>query len=101
MKKWKVVPALLAVLGLTFALTACGQKAKPTTSSRPLTGFYKEENSAEDGTDKPFYWYFKKDGTVLCCSPEVESTIATAMPNPGTGLPNAALGSPLAATSMS
>lgn len=74
MKKWKVVPALLAVLGLTFALTACGQKAKPTTSSRPLTGFYKEENSAEDGTDKPFYWYFKKDGTVLCCSPEVEST---------------------------
>lgn len=69
-----MVSALLAVLGLAFALTACGQKDKSTASSKPLTGFYKETFKVNDRTERPIYWYFKKDGSFLCCSPEVKST---------------------------
>jgi hypothetical protein len=75
MKKLKIVSVFLTVIVLGLVLTACGKEtSKPKDNGQPLTGAYKTNYTTKDGTKQPSYWYFKKDGTFLYCTPQVNST---------------------------
>lgn len=81
--KW-IIPLLLLV---TIGLVGCsstngksqGSKTGPQSQEekQALTGVYKisdKYNKTDDGTPQPSYWYFKKNGKLLHCTPQVNST---------------------------
>lgn len=81
--KW-IIPLLLLV---TIGLVGCsstngksqGSKTGPQSQEekQALTGVYKindKYNKTDDGTPQPSYWYFKKNGKLLRCTPQVNST---------------------------
>lgn len=76
--KW-IIPLLLLV---TIGLVGCSSKqGKEATNAQQdkqvLTGVYKisdKYNKTDDGTPQPSYWYFKKNGKLLHCTPQVNST---------------------------
>lgn len=76
--KW-IIPLLLLV---TIGLVGCSSKqGKEATNAQQdkqvLTGVYKEDDKYsknDDGTPQPSYWYFKKNGKLLRCTPQVNST---------------------------
>ena len=76
--KW-IIPLLLLV---TIGLVGCsGKQGKEATNAQQdkqvLTGVYKisdKYNKTDDGTPQPSYWYFKKNGKLLYCTPQVNST---------------------------
>ena len=76
--KW-IIPLLLLV---TIGLVGCsGKQGKEATNAQQdkqvLTGVYKisdKYNKTDDGTPQPHYWYFKKNGKLLYCKPQVNST---------------------------
>lgn len=75
MKKLKMMSVFLTVIVLGLVVTACGKEtSKPKDNGQPLTGAYKTNDTTKDGTKQPSYWYFKKDGTFLYCTPQVNST---------------------------
>lgn len=67
---------LLAFFALvTLLLTGCGRNiSSPFTD--PIVGTYKcdaKYSKTEDGTVQQGYWYFKKNGKLLYCVPQVNS----------------------------
>ena len=76
--KW-IIPLLLLI---TIGLVGCsGKQGKEATNAQQekqvLTGVYKisdKYNKTDDGTPQPGYWYFKKNGKLLHCKPQVNST---------------------------
>lgn len=76
--KW-IIPLLLLV---TIGLVGCsGKQGKEATNAQQdkqvLSGVYKEDDKYsknDDGTPQPSYWYFKKNGKLLRCTPQVNST---------------------------
>ncbi len=75
MKKLKMMSVFLTVIVLGLVVTACGKEtSKPKDNGQPLTGAYETRGTTNDGTKQPSYWYFKKDGTFLYCTPQVNST---------------------------
>lgn len=70
MKKLKMMSVFLTVIVLGLVITACGKEtSKPKDNGQPLTGAYETRGTTNDGTKQPSYWYFKKDGTFLYCTP--------------------------------
>lgn len=76
--KW-IIPLLLLI---TIGLVGCsGKQGKEATNAQQdkqvLSGVYKEDDKytkTDDGTPQPSYWYFKKNGKLLLCTPQVNST---------------------------
>ncbi|WP_283622092.1 Lreu_0056 family protein [Limosilactobacillus avium] len=76
--KW-IIPLLLLI---TIGLVGCsGKQGKEATNAQQdkqvLSGVYKTDdkyNKTDDGTLQPSYWYFKKNGKLLYCTPQVNST---------------------------
>ena len=75
MKVLKTLSVLLGLMALGLILTACGKQKNETTTttSKPLSGVYKGEQDHDDGTEAPFYWAFRKDGTLIACVPDTDS----------------------------
>ena len=76
--KWTIPLLLLVALGL---VGCSGKQGKEATNAQQekqvLTGVYKTDdkyNKTDDGTLQPSYWYFKKNGKLLYCTPQVNST---------------------------
>lgn len=82
--KW-IIPLLLLV---TIGLVGCSNsgsgnkesqesKASQVKQEKTLIGAYKLDDKYsknDDGTPQPSYWYFKKNGKLLRCTPQVNST---------------------------
>ena len=76
--KW-IIPLLLLV---TLGLVGCsGKQVKEATNAQQdkqvLSGVYKTDDKydkTDDGTPQPSYWYFKKNGKLFRCTPQVNST---------------------------
>lgn len=76
--KW-IIPLLLLI---TIGLVGCsGKQGKEATNAQQdkqvLSGVYKTDDKytkRDDGTLQPDYWYFKKNGKLLYCTPQVNST---------------------------
>lgn len=76
--KW-IIPLLLLI---TIGLVGCsGKQGKEATNAQQdkqvLSGVYKtgdKYTKRDDGTPQPDYWYFKKNGKLLYCTPQVNST---------------------------
>lgn len=67
-KHYKTIFGMLCLLFL-IGLTGCGHK-------QTLSGVYRSNdayNKEDDGTIQPSYYYFKKNGTFMYCSPQVNS----------------------------
>jgi hypothetical protein len=67
-KHYKTILGMLCLLFL-IGLTGCGHK-------QTLSGVYRSNdayNKEDDGTIQPSYYYFKKNGTFMYCSPQVNS----------------------------
>lgn len=63
--------ALFALISLLLA--GCG-KASSSPSADPIVGAYKcgaKYSKTEDGAVQPGYWYFKKNGKLLYCVPQI------------------------------
>ena len=76
--KWIISLLLLITIGL---VGCSGKQGKEATNAQQekqvLTGVYKTDdkyNKTDDGTLQPNYWYFKKNGKLLYCTPQVNST---------------------------
>ena len=76
--KWIISLLLLITIGL---VGCSGKQGKEATNAQQdkqvLTGVYKlsdKYNKTDDGTPQPGYWYFKKNGKLLRCTPQVNST---------------------------
>mgnify|MGYP005783421153 CR=1 FL=1 len=76
--KW-IIPLLFLI---TIGLVGCsGKQGKGATNAQQdkqvLSGVYKTDDKytkTDDGTLQPDYWYFKKNGKLLYCTPQVNST---------------------------
>lgn len=69
MKKYFKIGLSICCLFILFSLAGCGHR-------QTLSGTYRSNNAynkEDDGTIQPSYYYFKKDGTFLYCSPKVNS----------------------------
>lgn len=76
--KWTIPLLLLVALGL---VGCSGKQGKEATNAQQdkqvLSGVYKTDDKyskRDDGTLQPDYWYFKKNGKLLYCTPQVNST---------------------------
>lgn len=68
MKKW--VKYLISIIGILAILCTAGCNLQ----HQSLSGAYKMPNSTDDNTEQPDYFYFRKNGKVLQCTPKVNST---------------------------
>lgn len=65
---------LVIALITVMVMAGCSKKSSSSSGTQVLSGAYKTPSKTEDGTSQPDYWYFKKDGKLLYCSPQVDST---------------------------
>jgi hypothetical protein len=79
-KRFKYLIGFVGILMILF-IAGCGNSKetnqnKEQTQSTNLVGVYKIDDmysKNDDGTVQPSYWYFKKDGKLLRCTPEADS----------------------------
>lgn len=81
MKKYLIGLASILML---LVVAGCGNtkdnnqsKLQTQVQDSKIVGAYKSDddyNETDDGTIQPSYWYFKKDGKLLYCEPQVDSS---------------------------
>lgn len=75
MKKSKIIGLLGLLIAMLFVVAGCGKSSNyAETEKSTLHGVYKLDDKyskADDGTSQPGYWYFKKNGKLLRCEPQV------------------------------
>lgn len=75
MKKFLKYIGLILCLSLLVVVYGCSNRSSSSnTKEQTLSGVYKTPSKADDGTYQPDYWYFKKNGKLLYCTPQVDST---------------------------
>ncbi len=63
----------LCLVGFVFLVAGCSNNThskKSTSHNQVLSGVYRTPSTDDDGNEQPDYWYFKKDGTLMYCTPE-------------------------------